>query len=310
MKRALFACALLVGLGLLAAPAAAQVGQVRGRVVGPQGEPIPDATVLIEYQGGVTRKYEIKTSKKGEYIQVGLDPGPYRITATKEGYRGAVADIRAALGETTQVPDMELLTPEAAAQQPGSEAAQLREKFAEAVSLTNSGKLDEAEAAFNGLLEMHSDVPEIHQNLGFIHAKRKDWAAAEQAYLKALELRPGDSGITSALAKIYQDSGQEEKAMELVSRAAGENPEDAGAQFTRAVYLMNSGQAPEAIAAFEATLALDPGMAEAHYYLGTLLVGQGKVPEAVEHLETYVSLNPDNAQNVATAKGLIEALKK
>jgi TolA-binding protein len=49
---------------------------------------------------------------------------------------------------------------------------------------------------------------------------------------------------------------------------------------------------------------------EAHYYLGTLLVGQGKVPEAIEHLESYVASEPPNAQNVATAQGLLEALKQ
>jgi hypothetical protein len=40
------------------------------------------------------------------------------------------------------------------------------------------------------------------------------------------------------------------------------------------------------------------------------MVGQNKIPEAVAHLEKYLSLNPTEAQNVATAQGLLKAIKK
>lgn len=311
MKRLIPGGALLVVLVLLvAAPASAQVGQVRGKVVGPEGEVIPDATVLIEYQGGVTRKFEVTTNKKGEYLQVGLESGPYRVTASKEGYRGAATDVRVSLGQPTEVPDLQLMTPQAAVQQPGSAEAELREKFTAATDLSRAGQLDEAEAAFMALLEEYPDIPEIHQNLGVIYSQKKNWAAAEASYLKALELRPGDTAMTTGLATVYQQSGQSDKAMQLMNEAAGANPEDARAQFNQGIFLLNAGQVQEAIAAFEGALALDPAMAEAHYYAGTLLVGQGKVPEAIQHLETYLTLDPQNAQNVATAQGLIQALKK
>jgi hypothetical protein len=46
-----------------------------------------------------------------------------------------------------------------------------------------------------------------------------------------------------------------------------------------------------------------------HYHLGTLLVGQNKLPEAIAKLEKYLTMNPQNAQNKATAEGLLQALK-
>ena len=310
MKGALFAGLLLLGLALVAAPATAQVGQVRGKVIDSAGKPVPDATVLIEYQGGVTRKFEVKTNKKGEYLQVGLSPGPYRLTASKEGYRPSFVEIRANLGATTDVPDIQIMTPQAAAEQPGSKEAELRAKFTEAVHLAHDGHLEEAEAAFKALQEAQPDIPEVYQNLGYIYTERKDWPAAEEAYKKALELRPGDPDLMTSLAHVYQAAGETDKAMALVNQAAGENPEDAGAQFNRGILLLNSGDAAGATKAFEAALAANPEMAEAHYHLATILVGQNKVQEAVEHLEKYLSMNPSNAQNVATAKGLLQALKK
>jgi TolA-binding protein len=50
-------------------------------------------------------------------------------------------------------------------------------------------------------------------------------------------------------------------------------------------------------------------MVDAYYHLGTLYVGQNKITEAVQSLEKYLASNPTNPQNVATAQGLLAALK-
>lgn len=310
MKRALFACSLLIGLALFAAPATAQVGQVRGKVVDEAGSPVPDATVLLEYEGGVTRKFELKTNKKGEYLQVGLQPGPYKLTVSKEGYRGSAMNIRVHLGVMTEIPDIKIITAKAAAEEPGSKQAEMQAKFKEAVQLAHSGQLDQAEALLKELLAEEPDLPEVYQNLGYINAQRKNWPVAEENYQKALELRPGDPDLMISLAHVYQAAGQSDKALELMSQAAGANPEDAGAQLNKGILLFNKGDTAGAQKAFEAAIAADPELAEAHYYLATILVGQNKVSEAVAQLEKYLSMNPTNAQNVATAKGLLQALKK
>ena len=68
-------------------------------------------------------------------------------------------------------------------------------------------------------------------------------------------------------------------------------------------------KAEEATAAFQKAAEADPGNPEIYYYLGTLSVGQNKIPEAIANLEKYLSMNPTNAQNTATAQGLLAALK-
>src|SRR5215212_3414852 len=94
---------LMVGvLGLLvmmlAAPASAQTGGVRGKVLDTAGKPVEGATVVIESKG-VSRKLTVKTNKKGEYIQIGLYPGEYKITAEKEGKVGTADNFRVGLGD-------------------------------------------------------------------------------------------------------------------------------------------------------------------------------------------------------------------
>ncbi len=310
MKRAFIAAGLILGARLLAAPAQAQTGSARGKVLDGQGQPIPDVKVLIEFQGGITRKFETKTNKKGEYMQVGMQPGPYRITAGKDGYQPSVSDVKISLGDPTVIPDFKLNTLAQASAAPGSAASELRTQFSKAVELQAAGKLDEAEAAYKAILTVAPDVPEVYQNLGGLYALKKDVPAAEAAFLKGLELRPDSSDMATQLAKLYQENGQPEKAMAIMEKAAGGNPADAKAQFNRGIFLLNSNKNEEAIASFEAAIKADPNMAEAYYRLGALMVGQGKIPEAVQYLEKYLSMNPTDAQNVATAQGLIKAMKK
>ncbi len=310
MKRALIAAGLLLGIGLVAAPAQAQTGTARGRVLDVQGQPVVDAKVTIEFQGGITRKFETKSNKKGEYMQVGMQPGPYRFTATKEGFQPGVIEFRITLGDPTAIPDFKLNTAAQAAQQPGSAQAELRESFQKAVELQSAGKLDEAEAAYKAILEKTPDIPEVYQNLGSVYALKKDFAAAEAAFLKGLELRPDSADIATQLARLYQDNGQPEKAMELMTKSAGANPADAKAQFNQGIFLLNAQKNEEAIAAFEAAIKADPAMTEAYYRLGALMVGQAKVPEAISYLEKYLSMNPTDAGNVAVAQGLLKAMKK
>jgi tetratricopeptide (TPR) repeat protein len=310
MKRALVAAFLLAGLGLVAPEAQAQTGTARGKVMDAQGQPIAEARVLIEFLGGVTRKFEVKSNKKGEYMQVGMAPGPYRFTASKEGYQTGVNEARISLGDPTPVPDFKLISEAQARQQAGgAEAAALRGSFQKAVELQSAGKLDEAEAAYKAIVATSPDVPEVYQNLGSLYLAKKDYAAAESALQKGLELRPDSSDMSAQLARVYQESGQADKALALVEKSAGENPTDARAQYNRGIFLLNANKNEEAIAAFEAAVKADASLAEPYYHLGTLMVGQNKIKEAVENLEKYLSLNPTNAQNVATAQGLLKALK-
>lgn len=312
MKSLLTAVAFLAVLALLApAPAAAQSsGGIMGKVVDEEKQPVADAKIVLEYEGGVTRLYELKTNDKGEYMQVGLPIGPYRITASKDGYVAGAIGIKVGMGLARDLPAIELISEAAARKQASPDKEVIKAKFDEGVALARAGDLDAAEAAFNEVLALSPGVAEVHRNLGFIHAQREDWDKAEASYLSALDLRPGNPAFVTALAQLYSQTGQEEKAAALVTQAAADNPEDGATQLTQGIMQINQGQNTEAKASFEAALAADPPLAEAHYHLGTILVGEGDVAGCVEHLEAYLASNPTNEQYKATAEGLVQALKQ
>jgi tetratricopeptide (TPR) repeat protein len=308
MKRFCRAGAWLVAFTLVGAPSWAQTGTARGKVVDDKSQPILDAAVTLEFKGGVTRKLETKSNKKGEYTQVGLQPGIYRVTAAKDGYQPAFIESRIGVGEPTVLPDIKL-TARGAGGAGDKAGDDLRASFQKAVELTQAGKYDEAEAAYKELLVKSPSVPEVHFNLGFVYAKKKDAAAAEAALLKAVELKPDYAEAYGALSELYQESGQTEKASQLLAKALANNPTSGKLQFTMGIFHLNGGRAEEAQAAFMKSAELDPGNPEVYFHLGTLAVGQNKVSDAVSHLEKYLSMNPKNTQNVGTAQALLTALK-
>src|SRR4051812_35471703 len=82
IRRTLSICAMAIGLAIVAAPVSAQTGQIKGRVVDAQGNPVDGAKITL-YNTATNRTLETKTNKKGEYIQVGLSPAKYKVTASK-----------------------------------------------------------------------------------------------------------------------------------------------------------------------------------------------------------------------------------
>ena len=309
MKRLWIAASVLAFSGL-ATEALAQAGAARGQVVDEAGQPVAGASVKIEYQGGLPINLETETNDKGQFTQVGLRPGNYRFTATKEGYRGGFVEFRVSLGDPTRLPDIEILSAQAAQQQgAGAERAKLTAFFEEAIELAENGRFEEAQAKLEEAIALRPDFPEAYYNKGYIHIRREEWDQAEAALDKAIELRPGYNEARMALSSVYQNTGRSAEAEALIVAAAESGSGDVRVFFNLGVVKFNAGDTAAAVEAFSKAEELDPSHAEVQYYLGTLAVGQGQTDEAIRRLEHYLEMSPTNEQNIATAQGLLQALK-
>jgi tetratricopeptide (TPR) repeat protein len=328
IRRTVAICTLALGLAFVASPAVAQSGQIKGKVVDAQGNPVEGATILIENLDKGSKPLQTKTNKKGEYIQVGLYPGKYKITANKDAL------------STTRETDIHLdmltldLKLEAGGGKPTvskEEAAKAKARadamtkaFSEGVELSNQGKSDEAIAKFQEVLTAIPNCAECYANIGTVNGQAKKYAEAEAAYKKAIELKPDFSEAYNGLANVYNaekkfDLAAEasKKAMDLTAAApagaAGGATTGAGASqvFNQGVILWNAGKIPEAKAQFEAAVKADPNLADAQYWLGMALVNAGtkeSMAEAKPHFEAYVKLAP-TGQYADTAKAIIASIK-
>src|SRR6266699_2359613 len=85
MKRNLVFITLFAILSaLLTIPAVAQTATVKGVCKDAQGNPITDAQV-VWHNNDNGRTFNLKTNKKGEYFSLGIEPGKYTVTISKDG---------------------------------------------------------------------------------------------------------------------------------------------------------------------------------------------------------------------------------
>ncbi|MEP7305355.1 MAG: tetratricopeptide repeat protein [Acidobacteriota bacterium] len=297
-----------------ALPAAAQ-GLVQGVVTDAQGQPIDGASVVIEAEG-TNRHFDMKTNKKGEFMQIGLSSGPYKVTATKDKLT-ATQSVRISQGRPANA---KLVLGAAAPGAPGEAAAAtaLRKVLDEAVAATNAGKFDDAIAGFTKAAELQPTCFACFYNIGYAHAQKKDYDNAESNYKKAIELKADYADAYAGLASLYNAqrkfdlaAAASAKASELSSAlgAPGGATGGADALFNQGVVLWNGGKIADAKKAFEGAIQANPNHAEAHYQLGMALVNEGNLAGATTEFESYLKLAPEGP-NAATAKGLVAQLKK
>jgi tetratricopeptide (TPR) repeat protein len=310
---ALIGVASVVVLGF-ALPAAAQ-GMITGTVVDAKGQPVVGAKVTIEQTDGVTRKFETKTDKKGEFIQIGLQSSSFKVTAeAKEGT--ATATTRVSQRGPSNV---RLIVGGGAGNDPAvaAKTAELRKAFDDGVALSREGKFDESVESFNKAIALNPKCQDCFYNIGYAYAQKKDYAKAEENYKKALEVKPDYAEAYNGLANIYNAQRKFDQAAEASAKASQLSAAAPGALqggnadslYNEGVILWNGGKIADAKAKFQAAIAANPNHAESHYQLGMALVNEGKLKDAGDEFNAYLKLSPDGP-NAATAKALIAQLPK
>jgi tetratricopeptide (TPR) repeat protein len=316
----LAACVALAAL-TLARPAAAQsTGMVRGVVKDMQGQPVENAKVVIEAEGS-NRKFETKSNKKGEFIQIGLPSGRYKVSAEKDKVVSNEAGVSVSVSRPAEA-NLVLGAAAAAAatKEAAAKGAELKKVFDEGVAASKAGNYDEATAKFKAAAELNPNCYDCYYNMAFSASQKKDYDAAEAAYKKAIEIKADYAEAYSGLANVYNATRKFDeaakasaKALELSSAggagAGGAAGGNADQMFNQGVILWNAGKIAEAKKQFEATIAANPSHAEAHYQLGMALVNEGNLAAAGTEFEEYLKLAP-TGPNAATAKGILATIKK
>jgi tetratricopeptide (TPR) repeat protein len=310
-------CALVAAFAL-AAPAVAQsTGMVKGLVRDDKGQPIDGAKITIEFVEGVNRKQETKTNKKGEFVQIGLQSGAYKITAEKEGVGSQQFDARVRIGQATEVNFVLSGKNAPPSKEDLAKGAELKKTFEEGVAASRAANYDEAIAKFTHGAELSTTCADCYYNIGYAYSQKKEYDKAEAAYKKAIEIKADYAEAYNGLANIYNAQRKFDEAAAASTKAAelGGSAAAAGAggnvnaMYNQGVILWNAGKIPEAKKQFEAVLKADPNHAESHYQLGMALVNEGNLAAAATEFETYLKLAPDGP-NSATAKALVAQLKK
>jgi tetratricopeptide (TPR) repeat protein len=302
------ACLAAAALLLLASTASAQSTMIKGKVTDKEGKPVQGAAIVIEFKGGVSRKFQTKTDRRGEFVQLLTESGEYQVTVTAEGIGTQSAPVRVRLGQAADVNIV--LAPGGG---PGdAKAAELRKMFEEGVVASRAGDHDGAIAKFTAAAAAMPACADCYYNIGVSYMQKKDEKQAEDAWKKALEMKPDYAEAATALATLYNNQKRFDEAAAMGAKAAASGGGAGGgadAIYNQGIILWNQGKIAEAKTKFEEALVADPNHADSHYQMGMALLNEGKLPDAVGAFEKYLSLAP-SGQFAAQAKAMVAQLKK
>ena len=252
------AAAVLAAFALLmpAGAAAQATTNAEGFVLTPEGEPIPDVKVLLQYKGHMPQNYRTKTDENGRFIHLRVWSGLYDITFSREGFPDVtqkdfvVRDIihpdkppvfrLHARTIPPPPPEPEEETPR------GPTAEEMAGDLAAELDAANehlaAGRLDEALAAYEKVAAAAPDLPEVHHNIGLAARKKGDLARAEMEFRKAAELDPDFPEPHGALAVLLAQAGNRDEAIIEAEMAVELDPEDTQSLYNLAVMYKDSGR--------------------------------------------------------------------
>ena len=169
--------------------------------------------------------------------------------------------------------------------------------------LNTAGAADAALAQYDQALKHSPKNPLLWKDKALIHLasftlkKENDFLKkAEDALLRAVELKPDYAEGHFLLAQIYDAEGRTAEAIERGRAAAMLSPKDVGTLFQLGLLYYRSDKLPEAEDAFNQALVINTNYSNARYFLGLIYDRTSRKQQAIQEFEKIAGLNPDNEE--------------
>jgi protein O-GlcNAc transferase len=213
---------------------------------------------------------------------------------------------------------------------PPSEAMEVSNALQTANAHLEAGRLLEAEAVCNQVLEMSPNHPDAlhllgmiayqigmhdvaavllgnvidiapnfadgHNNLGVVLMAQGKLAEAAASYQKAISLQPKHANAHYNLGNALKEQGKLAEAVASYRKAILLTPNYAQLHSNLGDTLQTQGRLAEAIASYRKALSINPNLVEVHYNLGDALREQAHLDEAVASYRRAIELKPDYAE--------------
>lgn len=293
---------LCTAFAIQAAAQAGSLGTVKGVCKDDQGNPIADAQVLWHNDDN-GRTYKLKTNKKGEYFSLGIEPGMYTITLTKDGKELFKQDKeKVEVEEKTFDIDIKQQQKEqiqATAKQQGMTAEQVQARLAEQKKVE----------------QYNASIKEVNEKLKAantaLQAQPPNYDAAIASLSDATQMVPNEDLVWYRLGAAYLDStkGVTDPAEKVKRNTEAYN------DIKKAIDLKKSGQtsstpgaAPAGAPASkkpEETAADNARLAAYYDNLGSAAARVGKADEAADAYKQAAQLDPARAANYYFNLGVV-----
>jgi tetratricopeptide (TPR) repeat protein len=297
---------LVLAVGLSAPLAFAQTtGTVKGICKDFEGKPIAQAEVQwIGTESGLT--YKLKTNNKGEYFSLGIVPGKYNVTLSKDGkelfhFNGVTVgldetvldfdlkkeQVSAAQGQG-MTPEQAKARAEAAAKAESEKktVGTLNDKLKAASAASDAGDFETAIATLTEANQIDSTRDLIWFKLGDAYRMSAPKQTDPAEKLKRYEMA----------ATNYQKAIELRSASEVAQKDPDHNVKMAAYYNNLAEAYSKSNKTDDSVANYNKAAGLDPAHAGTYLFNeGAVLTNAGKVDDAIVAFDKVIAADPTKA---------------
>ena len=148
-----------------------------------------------------------------------------------------------------------------------------------------SGQPDQAIAEFNAAADRNANLPYVHFYLGLAHAKKQEYPAARDEFLKDAAIEPDLPLNYDQLGEVYWLMQDDKNAEKSYREALQRNPHLVNSHIGLARIYQQQKKYAAALAEADAAVKFDPARPDTHYIRGQALLHLDRKPEARKELE-------------------------
>ena len=164
---------------------------------------------------------------------------------------------------------------------------------------SRSEALPKARAAATKAVQLDDELAAAHTALGIVKLCDWDWVGAERAFIRAIQLDPGDAKARHWHALYLAAMGRHEQAMAESTQAENLDPTSLGFKTGKGAVLYFGHKFEEMRQQMLGTIALDPDFAWGYDWLGMAFVQLEQFDQAIETYEKAVELSDRTAEVMA-----------
>ena len=185
--------------------ARAQIGRVSGTVTDDDGRPIKGATITAENREQAPSTFTSTTDQRGRFALLGLRRATWLIAIQAPGFETALTRMEVVTTRPNPPLNVRLVkgaVPAAPGPLAGVDVKDVQRRLDRGTALAAAGDLTAALAAYRELLGRVPGLTALYLEIGSLHERLNDTAAATAAYKRLLEIHPGHAGASEALERL------------------------------------------------------------------------------------------------------------
>lgn len=293
----------------------AQAGQGRGRMSGkvtdPEGKPVANATVSLEFDNA-GKKFETLTNQDGEWAMIGLGTGHANMMVLADGFLPATQQV--SVSQLNRNPPVNfVLTVDL------EKKARLKDDAAvsqleQGNALFNERKYQEALAVFNQFAVDNPTIYHIYLNIGDSYREMQDYKNAILQYELAIEkAKAAEDTVIQAkgqasIGEAYLRQDNLKEAQEYFKKSLELNPKDEVLAYNVAEIYFNNQKVDDAIAFYILATQIKPEWSLPFMKLGYAYLNKADYDKAIESFSKFLQVDP-NSDQAPVAQAVIDSLK-